>query len=58
MRPGGIIAFHDILENQPLPVNQVYHLWKVLRDELDTEEFVQDSEQCGYGIGIVRVPAS
>jgi len=57
VRPGGIIAFHDILENQPLPVNQVYHLWKVLREELDTAEFVEDPGQCGYGIGIVRVPA-
>lgn len=57
VRPGGIIAFHDILESQPLPTNQVYHLWKTLRDDLDTEEFVADPAQCGFGIGIVRVPA-
>ncbi|MFC1773015.1 class I SAM-dependent methyltransferase [Pseudomonadota bacterium] len=57
VRPGGIIAFHDILEKQPLPENQVYHLWKVLSKELDTEEFVQDYDQRGYGIGVVHVPS-
>lgn len=56
VRPGGIIAFHDILEKQPLPENQVYHLWKGLKQELDTAEFVKDYDQTGYGIGIVRVP--
>jgi cephalosporin hydroxylase len=57
VRPGGIIAFHDILENQPLPVNQVFHLWEKLKKDLDTEEFVDDYSQCGYGIGIVRLPS-
>jgi cephalosporin hydroxylase len=56
VRPGGIIAFHDILENQPWPVNQVFYLWEKLKKELDTEEFVDDYEQCGFGIGIVRLP--
>ncbi|HHJ17311.1 MAG TPA: class I SAM-dependent methyltransferase [Gammaproteobacteria bacterium] len=55
VRPGGIIAFHDILENQPLEVNQVFHLWKELKKECDTEEFVDDYDQCGYGIGIIRL---
>ncbi|MDQ7073504.1 MAG: class I SAM-dependent methyltransferase [Gammaproteobacteria bacterium] len=32
VRPGGIIAFHDIVEDQPLETNQVYHLWKNLRE--------------------------
>lgn len=57
VRPGGIIAFHDILESQPHPTNQVYYLWKDLKENLDTEEFIEDPEQCGYGIGIIRVPA-
>ena len=56
VRPGGIIAFHDIVENQPLETNQVYEFWKTIRDELNTEEFVADPQgQCGFGIGIVRV---
>lgn len=57
VRPGGIIAFHDIVESQPLPTNQVYHLWKTIKPKAVTEEFVNDPKQCGFGIGIIRVPA-
>lgn len=56
VRPGGIIAFHDIVENQPLDINQVYYFWQRLKQEgVQTEEFVNDPGQCGFGIGIVRV---
>jgi predicted O-methyltransferase YrrM len=57
VRPGGIIAFHDILENQPFPDNQVYHFWKRIRQNQTIEEFVNDPKQCGFGIGIIRLPA-
>lgn len=57
VRPGGIIAFHDILESQPYPDNQVYHFWKQVKPGAVTEEFVNDAGQCGFGIGIIRVPA-
>ena len=56
VRPGGIIAFHDIVEKQPLATNQVYHLWKNLKKEAVTEEFVNNPDQSGFGIGIIRVP--
>jgi predicted O-methyltransferase YrrM len=57
VRPGGIIAFHDIVEKQVIATNQVYFLWKKLQLQgLDTDEFVDDPDQCGFGIGIVRVP--
>lgn len=56
-RPGGIIAFHDIVERQPLPGNQVYHFWQKVKRGQVTEEFVNDPNQCGFGIGIIRVPA-
>lgn len=55
VRPGGIIAFHDIIENQPLPDNQVYHFWKRVKQGQAVEEFVNDPKQCGFGIGIIRV---
>lgn len=55
VRPGGIIAFHDIIENQPLPGNQVYHFWKKLKQGRAVEEFINDPAQCGFGIGITRV---
>ena len=55
VRSGGIIAFHDILEKQPTPNNQVYYFWKTIKSNANTEEFVKDYKQTGFGIGIVRV---
>lgn len=55
VRKGGIIAFHDILEKQPTPNNQVYYFWKEIKQSTDTEEFVKDYDQTGFGIGIIRV---
>lgn len=55
VRKGGIIAFHDIVDNQVLPNNQVQHFWKRLKQEAETQEFIEDRDQTGYGIGIVRV---
>lgn len=56
VRPGGLIAFHDILENQPLPTNQVFHFWKRLKSVAKVEEFTAPDNQCGFGIGLLRVP--
>jgi predicted O-methyltransferase YrrM len=56
VRPGGLIAFHDIVEKQPFPTNQVYHLWKRIKVGADVQEFVADPNQCGFGIGLLRVP--
>ena len=55
VRPGGIIAFHDIIEKQALPTNQVYYFWKRLKQGKTTEEFIDDPKQTGFGIGILRV---
>ena len=57
VRPGGLIAFHDIVENQPLPENQVYQFWKDVRDTGDTIELVDAKDQCGFGIGVLKVAA-
>jgi predicted O-methyltransferase YrrM len=57
VRPGGLIAFHDIVESQPLPENQVYHLWKEIRDDAETSELVDSQNQCGFGIGVLKVAA-
>ena len=56
VRPGGIIAFHDIVEKQPLPTNQVYYFWRRLKQNAHSEEFISDPNQSGFGIGIIRVP--
>jgi len=55
VRPGGLIAFHDIVEKQILPTNQVHHFWKRLILHVDYEEIVDDPDQSGFGIGLVRV---
>lgn len=55
VRPGGIIAFHDIVEKQPIPQNQVYHFWESIKKGKSTEEFIKDKQQTGYGIGIIHV---
>ena len=55
VRPGGLIAFHDIAENQPLPENQVYRFWKTLRPTINFEEFIDHQNQCGFGIGIEKI---
>ena len=57
VRPGGLIAFHDIVEKQPRPTNQVQHYWRRIRTVHPNSEFVQDREQVGFGIGLIRVPA-
>jgi predicted O-methyltransferase YrrM len=57
VRPGGLIGFHDIVEQQPLPTNQVYYLWEQLKHLADVEEFVNDPNQRGFGIGVLHVPA-
>ncbi len=55
VRSGGIIAFHDILEKQPIPGNQVFYFWDNIKKSTKTEEFVKDYSQTGYGIGIIHV---
>jgi predicted O-methyltransferase YrrM len=59
VRPGGIIAFHDILHREEEPDIRVDRLWRELRETYDTEEFIgPDGSGRKIGIGIVRVHAS
>ena len=55
VRPGGLIAFHDIADSQPLKTNQVQHFWKKIRNDHETTEFIQHPDQCGFGIGVIKV---
>lgn len=56
VRPGGLIAFHDILEKQPTPANQVYYFWERIKKNYEVKEFIDDQNQCGYGIGVIHIP--
>jgi len=54
VRPGGLIAFHDIARRQPLATNQVQDFWSRLKREAPHfREFIRNPEQCGYGIGLI-----
>ena len=55
VREGGIIAFHDIADKQDQPGNEVQHFWKRLKQEIRAEEIIENPDQTGFGIGIVRV---
>jgi len=55
VRMGGLIGFHDIADKQDQPGNEVQHFWKRLKQEADTQEIIEDRNQTGFGIGIVRV---
>jgi predicted O-methyltransferase YrrM len=53
VRPGGIIAFHDIVDGKPDWVGGVPNFWRSVRTE-DAVEFVEDRAQGGWGIGVLR----
>ncbi len=57
VRPGGVIAFHDIVEKQSIATNQVYEFWKTIRGGANVREIIDDPGQTGFGIGIIGVPA-
>jgi predicted O-methyltransferase YrrM len=62
VRPGGVIAFHDIVPDartrgtgvSPAYVGEVPAFWKSLKEKgYRTDEFVQSWDQDGFGIGVV-----
>ena len=55
VREGGIIAFHDVIKSQPVPGNQVFNFWETIKTQYRYEEFIDDADQCGFGIGILYV---
>jgi predicted O-methyltransferase YrrM len=53
--PGGLIAFHDIVEGRPRKVGGVPRFWSEIRAaHPEAQEFVQDRLQGGFGIGVIR----
>ena len=58
VRPGGLIAFHDIVPGAPEGVGDVPRFWRELKRDHDVVELVASWDQGGLGIGVVRVPGS
>ena len=56
VRPGGIIAFHDILYREDEPTIRVDKLWTELKQKYDCREFIGPGKP--VGIGYLEVPAS
>jgi predicted O-methyltransferase YrrM len=56
VRAGGFIAFHDIVPGSPDRVGGVPEFWAAIKNLYEHREFVEDWDQGGFGIGVVRVP--
>lgn len=57
VRPGGIIAFHDILYREKQPTIRVDKLWDELKSKYDCTELIgPDGSGKRIGIGFLRVP--
>ena len=67
MRDGGIIGFHDIVPDSKMrngiessaDVGQVPEFWSELKEHYsNTLELIEDLEQDGYGIGVLRLKSN
>jgi predicted O-methyltransferase YrrM len=57
VRPGGLIAIHDIVPGREDRVGGVPKFWELVKKVYETRELVDDWAQGGYGIGVVQLPA-
>lgn len=56
VRPGGIIAFHDIVPGSAERAGGVARFWSEIKSRYTVEEMVEDSSSDGYGVGILFQP--
>jgi predicted O-methyltransferase YrrM len=57
VRPGGIVALHDIVPASEERVGGVPRYWAELKaSHPEAEEYVRSWSQPGYGIGVIRIP--
>lgn len=53
VKRGGIIAFHDIVPGPLELAGEVHRLWREIRDQYEHQEFVEDWNQGGAGVGVL-----
>jgi predicted O-methyltransferase YrrM len=53
VRPGGMVAFHDILPDDSTSFG-VYQFWSEIKTHYRHREFIEDSAQHGCGIGVLH----
>lgn len=56
VRPGGLVAFHDIRSHSAGLGGEVPRFWAEIREDYQGVELVEDRQQDGFGIGVIRVP--
>ena len=57
VNPGGIIAFHDIVENDFDSSFGTQIFWKEIKNNYDHQEFVKENRgNTGCGIGLIKLP--
>lgn len=60
VRPGGSVAFHDVMEHPQVPGCDVSVLWAEIRDRFEHREFCVPGDERGYGpwggIGVLTWP--
>jgi len=56
VRPGGLVAFHDILPTATGVGGEVPKFWTEVKGQYESEELVEDPGQGMMGIGLIRVP--
>jgi predicted O-methyltransferase YrrM len=55
VRPGGLIAFHEIVLHSAGLGGEVSRYWEEIREDYQGIELVEDRKQNGFGIGVIRV---
>ncbi len=59
MRPGGVVAFHDIVYHPRFPNSQVHRYWQELKRDYRVNELVDLDDERGWGqwggIGVVYI---
>ncbi len=55
VRPGGIIAFHDVALHPPVTGSEVHVFWNELKQGKTYREFIERGDQGWGGIGIIFV---
>jgi predicted O-methyltransferase YrrM len=54
VRPGGLVAFHDICSNDQDRTNEVDKFWREIRTKYKSLEFIHHPDQAAYGIGVLE----
>lgn len=53
VRPGGLVALHDICVHPPRMNCHVDKFWEEIQQKYNTSELIEDVHQGGFGIGVV-----